>query len=198
MKIRSRRSTGGQVRLRAVAVLTALAAILTMLAPSQAFAGGDKGDDTGGRLSRLETRAHYVEFVFKLSRFDHIQFADHMADLGIGHYKKPIDKKLDWSTDGCSVPEFYVVSYSVRKYAQKTFFNACARHDFGYRNYGSDNKHGPHLDPTEHRRKELDDRFAFEMHAICSHKQGLSGTFCRKNAAAMYHGVRVLGKSYFF
>ncbi|GAB3916303.1 hypothetical protein GCM10027613_14400 [Microlunatus endophyticus] len=165
-----------------------------VVAPSQAFASGDKGDDTGGRLSRLETRAHYVEFVFKLSRFDNIHWADHMADLGFRRYKKPIDKRLDWSTDGCSVP----VSHALKEYADKTFYNACVRHDFGYRNYGSDNKHGPHLDPTEHRRKEIDDRFLFEMRAICSHKHGASGTICRKKAALMYLGARKGAKSHFF
>lgn len=38
------------------------------------------------------------------------------------------DVRLDWSTDGCSAP---IVQSTGRSF---DFYNACRRHDFGYRN----------------------------------------------------------------
>jgi hypothetical protein len=39
------------------------------------------------------------------------------------------DKRLDWSSDGCSAP---VIGSTGRTF---NFYNACRRHDFAYRNF---------------------------------------------------------------
>lgn len=185
-----------RVRRRAVAIVVALGAILILLAPTQAFAS--PAPIGGSGASRIQERAHYVEFVFTLSRFKNIQNQDRWAELHLAHYRKPIDKKLDWSSNGCSVPELGGLAAPVKKYADKNFGEACNRHDFGYRNYGSDNKHGPHLNPTEGERTLIDNRLLFEMRAICARRKGLSGSVCRKEATAVYHGARDGGAPHFF
>lgn len=76
----------------------------------------------------------------------------------------------------------------------EAFHEACVIHDFGYRNYGGQ---GLRLDPTEARRKIIDDRLYEEMLWICSDRpEALLN--CPGAARTMYQAVRQYGGPAFY
>jgi len=91
----------------------------------------------------------------------------------------------NWSDNGCNSP-------AVR---QAEFYRACARHDFGYRNYGW----GLTVGPTDSRRLWVDERFRADMRAICrANHSGAARTSCYTAAGINYTGVRYGGGAAFF
>lgn len=119
-----------------------------------------------------------------------------------------------WSDDGCSGPLTRGLSDSPLLLSIVTtligitpptgppppslavsFRNACARHDFGYRNFGYSER-GLQLDPTDARREWVDRIFLADMRAAC---RGLDVTFdCTRWALRYWGAVRLLGgRSYF-
>ncbi|MEV6548584.1 phospholipase A2 [Streptomyces sp. NPDC051597] len=101
-------------------------------------------------------------------------------------YARHHERPFDWRTDGCSPP-------TPRLWAQ-VFHDACVIHDFGYRNYGGQ---GLRLDPTEGRRRHVDDRFYEEMLRICvDHPDALAN--CTGTARLMYQVVRQYGGPAFY
>ncbi|MCC3776808.1 phospholipase A2 [Streptomyces sp. UNOB3_S3] len=101
-------------------------------------------------------------------------------------YARQHEKPFDWTTDGCTHP-------TPRSWA-KVFHDACVIHDFGYRNYGGG---GLRLDPTEARRKSVDDRFLEEMLRICRDRPDAL-TNCPGAARTMHQAVRQYGGAAFY
>lgn len=96
---------------------------------------------------------------------------------------------FDWSGSGCRFGE---VSGPFRD----SFSRACARHDFGYRNYGAG---GLALDTNEARRTRIDDRLRDDLNGLCrSDHAGLQETPCVAAAQVLYASARATGRSWFF
>ena len=92
------------------------------------------------------------------------------------------DARLNWTTDGCSVP---VLGSSGRTF---DFFDACRRHDFAYRNLGK-------LDGgkwwTPQTRARVDSVFRRDMLANCAGRQPSARTTCNAWAETFYRAVRI-------
>jgi hypothetical protein len=96
---------------------------------------------------------------------------------------------LDWSDDGCSAAG--PLRYS------SMFLDACERHDFGYRNYGSRLR----LSPLEATRAAVDRRLREDMDQICADSYAGDDLRLRACAAASYAAyslVRVFGGPSFY
>jgi hypothetical protein len=91
------------------------------------------------------------------------------------------DARLDWSTDGCSAP---VVGSTGRSF---NFYNACRRHDFGYRNY-SKIKNGKLWTATL--RAQVDAVFKRDMNADCAKRRATERTNCLGWMDLFYNVVR--------
>ena len=87
---------------------------------------------------------------------------------------------FDWSTDYCSSSPDNPLGFP--------FKTACARHDFGYRNYkaaGSFSANKP----------RLDDAFYADLKRVCSGYSGVSRTSCDSTAWTYYQAVKVFGNT---
>lgn len=91
------------------------------------------------------------------------------------------DTRLNWTTDGCSVP---VIGSSGRSF---DFLNACRRHDFAYRNY-------QRIDGGKHwgtaLRSKVDNLFLKDMRADCAKRTANMRVTCRSWADLFYSAVR--------
>jgi hypothetical protein len=91
------------------------------------------------------------------------------------------DARLDWSTDGCSAP---VIGSSGRTF---DFYNACRRHDFGYRNYARIQA-GKLW--TSALRARVDAVFKNDMLADCTKRPLADRTSCKGWMDLFYNVVR--------
>jgi len=94
------------------------------------------------------------------------------------------DARLDWGTDGCSAP---IVQSTGRSF---DFYDACRRHDFGYRNM-SRFKNGRVW--TEALRLRIDERFRKDMRSSCSTRDVITRTQCLAWAETFFRTVRRFG-----
>jgi hypothetical protein len=94
------------------------------------------------------------------------------------------DVRLDWSTDGCSAP---VVQSTGRSF---DFYNACRRHDFGYRNM-SRFKNGRVW--SEALRLRIDEQLRKDARASCTSKLRLTKVQCLAWAETYFRAVRSFG-----
>ena len=94
------------------------------------------------------------------------------------------DARLDWSTDGCSAP---IVQSTGRSF---DFYNACRRHDFGYRNM-SRFKNGRVW--SEALRLRIDAQFRKDARAGCASKLRLTKVQCLAWAETYFRAVRSFG-----
>jgi len=94
------------------------------------------------------------------------------------------DVRLDWSTDGCSAP---IVQSTGRSF---DFYNACRRHDFGYRNM-SRFKNGRVW--NEAVRLRIDGQFRKDARASCTSKLRLTKMQCLAWAETYFRAVRSFG-----
>jgi hypothetical protein len=94
------------------------------------------------------------------------------------------DVRLDWSTDGCSAP---IVQSTGRSF---DFYNACRRHDFGYRNM-SRFKNGRVWNETV--RMRIDGQFRKDARASCTSKLRLTKMQCLAWAETYFRAVRSFG-----
>ncbi len=95
----------------------------------------------------------------------------------------------NWESRGCAFGE---ISGPFRD----SFDRACARHEFGYRNYGAG---GLALDTTEARRTRIDDRLRDDLNGLCrSEHGGVLTTPCLAAAQTVYAGARAAGRNWFF
>lgn len=110
--------------------------------------------------------------VFNTSLTKFIQVAD----------SKGRDKRLTWTTDGCSAP---VLGSTGRTF---DFYNACRRHDFAYRNIGK-------LDGgkwwTPEMKAKVDAVFKKDMLANCKKRPRTARATCSAWAEVFYSAVRV-------
>ena len=91
------------------------------------------------------------------------------------------DKRLDWSTDGCSAP---VIGSTGRTF---NFYNACRRHDFAYRNFARLDK-GKWW--TEALRARIDTIFKKDMATDCAARGVADRKSCLAWANIFYEVVR--------
>lgn len=95
-----------------------------------------------------------------------------------GHYKDAYPKELNWTNDGCSVPNKVLVLGglgAVLKVYGKVFEHSCDRHDFGYRNFGKNTTTPgvhPKFSPTRATKNKIDARFYSNMKIQCDQKFG--------------------------
>ena len=94
------------------------------------------------------------------------------------------DVRLDWSTDGCSAP---IVQSTGRSF---DFYNACRRHDFGYRNMRRF-KNGRMWNQTL--RLRIDTQFRRDARASCVFKIRLTKVQCLAWAETYFRAVRSFG-----
>jgi hypothetical protein len=94
------------------------------------------------------------------------------------------DVRLDWSTDGCSAP---IVQSTGRSF---DFYNACRRHDFGYRNM-SRFKNGRVWNETL--RLRIDGQFRKDARVSCTSKLRLTKMQCLAWAETYFRAVRSFG-----
>lgn len=99
----------------------------------------------------------------------------------------------NWTDDGCSVPSFVAIAAPVVYVAKLYLADQCKQHDFGYRNFGGSLR----LDPTESRRRSVDDWFYGRMNARCGVwwiRYSGNELVCRTNALLYYTAVRNFGR----
>ena len=94
------------------------------------------------------------------------------------------DVRLDWSTDGCSAP---IVQSTGRSF---DFYDACRRHDFGYRNM-SRFKNGRVW--SNALRLRIDAQFRRDARASCVFKIRLTKMQCLAWAETYFRAVRSFG-----
>lgn len=91
------------------------------------------------------------------------------------------DKRLNWTTDGCSAP---VIGSTGRTF---NFYSACRRHDFAYRNF-------LRLDKgkwwTESFRARVDTVFKKDMTADCATRNSIDKKSCLTWMNIFYEVVR--------
>jgi hypothetical protein len=94
------------------------------------------------------------------------------------------DVRLDWSTDGCSAP---IVQSTGRSF---DFYNACRRHDFGYRNMSRFNDGRVW---NAKLRLRIDGQFRKDARASCASKIRITKRQCLAWAETYYRAVRIFG-----
>src|SRR5690349_4694432 len=126
----------------------------------------------------LENRAKHLAFEVSLSSF--------LSTWADEAPKPDDDNPLDWSADGCSVPDGT---------PYKSFFrDACLRHDFGYRNLGNGVFESPSLalDSTETAKKAVDSQFLDDAYWLCDHRSSVPPS-CRSVADQYVTFLGILG-----
>ncbi|MFF5744032.1 phospholipase [Streptomyces althioticus] len=87
---------------------------------------------------------------------------------------------FDWSTDYCTTSPDNPFGFP--------FQTACARHDFGYRNYKAAGTFNAN-------KSRLDDAFYADLKRVCATYSGLKKTSCDSTAWTYYQAVKVFGSS---
>jgi len=85
---------------------------------------------------------------------------------------------FDWSTDYCTTSPDNPFGFP--------FSNACARHDFGYRNYTA-------AGAFDANKSRLDDAFYADLKRVCATYSGVKKTSCNATAWTYYQAVDKLG-----
>ncbi|MEU6821699.1 phospholipase A2 [Streptomyces atriruber] len=102
----------------------------------------------------------------------------------------PHDAPFDWETDGCTW------------WPDGVFYEACAQHDFGYRNYGNHGATGLRLSPIPETKAWLDERLWHQLRAACidNYPEGSAArNLCLGEAKIMYDGLSAgIGKDAFY
>jgi len=86
--------------------------------------------------------------------------------------------EFDWSTDYCSSSPDNPFGFP--------FQNACARHDFGYRNYKA-------VGAFEANKSRIDSAFYEDLKRVCNRYSGATKTACNSTAWTYYHAVDIFG-----
>ncbi|MFG2877395.1 phospholipase [Streptomyces sp. NPDC048337] len=87
---------------------------------------------------------------------------------------------FDWSTDYCTTSPDNPFGFP--------FQTACARHDFGYRNYKATGTFSAN-------KPRLDDAFYSDLKRVCSAYSGLKKTSCDSTAWTYYQAVKAFGNT---
>ena len=94
---------------------------------------------------------------------------------------KARDKRLDWTSDGCSAP---IIGSTGRTF---NFYNACRRHDFAYRNFSRLDK-GKWW--SEALRARVDTVFKKDMALDCASRSLVDKKSCMTWMSIFYEAVR--------
>ncbi|MFD8384827.1 phospholipase [Streptomyces sp. NPDC059679] len=86
--------------------------------------------------------------------------------------------QFDWSTDYCSKSPDNPLGFP--------FKTACARHDFGYRNYKA-------MGTFSANKARIDSAFYEDLKRVCNGYSGASKTACNSTAWTYYQAVKALG-----
>jgi hypothetical protein len=112
------------------------------------------------------------------------------------HKAQQLPGVYDWSDDGCSAP------FDIPPYTTDVFLPACARHDWGFYNFGQRKTEGEEtwFSATDATRKMVDDNFLRDMRNLCAQRFLLpqARNQCRDAARVVYTGVRFGGGYGFF
>lgn len=85
---------------------------------------------------------------------------------------------FDWSTDYCSSSPDNPFGFPFR--------TACARHDFGYRNYRAAGTFSAN-------KSRIDSAFYEDLKRVCARYSGATRTACHSTAWTYYHAVDIFG-----
>ncbi|MFI8851272.1 phospholipase [Streptomyces sp. 891-h] len=85
---------------------------------------------------------------------------------------------FDWSTDYCSSSPDNPFGFP--------FQNACARHDFGYRNYKA-------IGAFSANKSRIDSAFYEDLKRVCNRYSGATKAACNSTAWTYYHAVDIFG-----
>ncbi|RZU36459.1 phospholipase A2-like protein [Streptomyces sp. BK022] len=85
---------------------------------------------------------------------------------------------FDWSTDYCSSSPDNPFGFP--------FQTACARHDFGYRNYKAAGTFSAN-------KSRIDSAFYEDLKRVCNNYSGANKTSCNSTAWTYYHAVDIFG-----
>ncbi|MFI8348770.1 phospholipase [Streptomyces sp. NPDC085596] len=85
---------------------------------------------------------------------------------------------FDWSTDYCSSSPDNPFGFP--------FQTACARHDFGYRNYKAAGTFSAN-------KSRIDSAFYEDLKRVCNNYSGATKTSCNSTAWTYYHAVDIFG-----
>ncbi|MGW5334585.1 phospholipase [Streptomyces bauhiniae] len=85
---------------------------------------------------------------------------------------------FDWSTDYCSSSPDNPFGFP--------FQTACARHDFGYRNYKAAGTFSAN-------KSRIDSAFYEDLKRVCNNYSGATQTSCNSTAWTYYHAVDIFG-----
>ncbi|SDP45156.1 phospholipase A2 [Actinopolyspora xinjiangensis] len=105
---------------------------------------------------------------------DHYLFEVTLDEFLLIRSERPHPDRLDWSSDACSYSPDSPFGYE--------FTASCQRHDFGYRNYKSQDRF------TERNRTRIDDNFRADMYSSCA-----GDSLCERAADVYYYAVRQFG-----
>jgi hypothetical protein len=118
---------------------------------------------------------------------DHYLFRADIDEFLAAKKARDHSETLDWRDDGCSVPGNPLWADRPGGF---NFWEACVRHDFGYRNYKKQERF------TEDNRHRIDKNFLRDMNAECNKSRGFwawRGVECRQYADRYYRAVRQFG-----
>ncbi|KAM4054625.1 prokaryotic phospholipase A2 domain-containing protein [Hirsutella rhossiliensis] len=117
-------------------------------------------------------------------------FMQHRRNEQLNAPSSETAKKLDWTTDGCSVPG---VRQALAKYPGLPkffdFADPCTRNDFAYRNYPKS--------ALNSRRNAVDKQFLEDMKAVCATSIRILKDPCLVLANSYYAAVRIIGAEHF-
>ena len=120
-------------------------------------------------------------------------------------YKAMYPSELNWGNDGCSVPAAIRNAVPrmqwVLDHYMGVFQKSCDRHDFGYRNFGSNTTTSgvhPKFSPTEATKARIDTRFLNNMRVQCDERYDdvwdiPANKACRRAATIFYTAVNLGG-----
>ncbi|MFF7410086.1 phospholipase [Streptomyces lydicus] len=166
----------------------ALSGVLALSAATPALAGPAHPDGSTVRTSSAtaDHQAAAISKAQKLKRLNQLteKYAMPLWENTRVKWQDGHDAyRFDWNTDGCSHVSDNPGGFH--------FWESCARHDFGYRNYKEMHEF------TRAHKKRVDDSFLEDMQNQCKRQWGpyteLQRKGCLKVAKKYYEAVRTLG-----
>ncbi len=158
--------------------------------PTQADTPASTGRVAGSvalRTCRTQQRARADELLFRMSLNGFVSIQNARLKGEHLQHAQDVDRTLNWAHNGCSAPWVYPAV----PFGNRYFMDACRRHDFGYRNFGS----GLALDQSEDMRHRIDVQLLRDMRFICDNLGLVARVPCHEVATQYYAAVRTFGSS---
>lgn len=151
--------------------------------------------------TQRQQRIAYVKKIFALPLSDFILEQRHWLPIQKAKDSPAAAHHADWQTDGCSGSVWAWAAIDGEfggEQWERIFYNACARHDFGYRNFGKGREKGLAYISTPAQRKLVDLRLRADAKAHCSTFKNRMQLNCLAAVAAIYGFVRAKGAYGFY